>query len=41
MVGGPSGIESMFKSLKANQKDLNDMGKVIEIVTKEGVKMAG
>ena len=29
-------VESVFKSLKANQKDLNDMGKVVEIVTREG-----
>ena len=36
-----SGGESVFKSLKAIQKDLNDMGKVVEIVTKEGVKIAG
>ena len=41
MVGQPGGVESVFKSLKANQKDLNDMNKVVEIVTKEGVKIAG
>ena len=41
MVGQPGGVESVFKSLKANQKDLNDMSKVVEIVTKEGVKIAG
>ena len=38
---GQLGVESVFKSLKANQKDLNDMGKVVEIVTKEGVNIAG
>lgn len=41
MVGQPGGVESVFKSLKANEKDLNDMGKVVEIVTKEGVNIAG
>ena len=41
MVGQPGGVESVFKSLKANQKDLSDMGKVVEIVTKEGVNIAG
>ena len=41
MVGQPGGVESVFKSLNANQKDLNDMGKVVEIVTKEGVNIAG
>ena len=41
MVGQPGGVESVFKSLKANQKDLSDMSKVVEIVTKEGVNIAG
>ncbi|WP_415411447.1 cupin domain-containing protein [Synechococcus sp. A10-1-5-9] len=41
MVGQPGGVESVFKSLKANEKDLNDMAKVVEIVTKEGVNIAG
>ena len=40
MVGQPGGVESVFKSLKANEKDLNDMAKVVEIVTKEGVNIA-
>ena len=40
MVGQPGGVESVFKSLKANKKDLNDMAKVVEIVTKEGVNIA-
>ena len=41
MVGLPGGVESVFKILKANQKDLNDMANFVEIVTKEGVKIAG
>ena len=41
MFGQPGGVESVLKSLKANQKDLNDMGKVVEIGIKEGVKIAG
>lgn len=41
MVGQPGGVESVFKSLKANEKDLHDMAKVVEIVTKEGVTIAG
>ena len=40
MVGQPGGVESVFQSLKANEKDLNDMAKVVEIVTKEGVNIA-
>ena len=40
MVGRPGGVESVFKALKANEKDLGDMNKVVEIVTKEGVTIA-
>ena len=41
IVRQPGGVESVFKSLKANQKDLNDMDKMVEIVTKEAVNIAG
>ena len=41
MVVQPGGVESVFKSLKANQKYLSDMGKVVEIMIQEGVKIAG
>ena len=41
MIGQPGGMESVFKSLKANEKDLGDMDKVVEIVAKAGVKIAG
>ena len=40
MVPRPGGVEAVFKSLKANEKDLGDMAKVVELVTKEGVKIA-
>ena len=40
MVARPGGVEAVFKSLKANEKDLGDMAKVVELVTKEGVKIA-
>jgi hypothetical protein len=40
MIGQPGGVESVFKSLKANEKELGDMNKVVEIVTKAGVKIA-
>jgi hypothetical protein len=41
MIGQPGGVESVFKSLKANEKELGDMNKVVEIVTKAGVNIAG
>ena len=41
MIEQPGGLESVFKSLKANEKELGDMNKVVEIVTKAGVKTAG
>jgi len=41
MIGQPGGVESVFKSLKANEKELGDMNKVVEIVTQAGVKIAG
>jgi hypothetical protein len=34
-------VESVFRSLKANEKELGDMNKVVEIVTQAGVKIAG
>lgn len=40
MVGQPGGVESVFKALKANEDALSDMAKVVEIVTKEGVRIA-
>ena len=40
MVGQPGGVESVFKSLKANENLLSDMSKVVEIVTREGVRIA-
>lgn len=40
MVGEPGGVEAVFKSLKANQDNLDDMEKVVEIVSKEGVRIA-
>lgn len=40
MIGEPGGVEAVFKSLKANQDQLDDMAKVVDIVTKEGVKIA-
>lgn len=40
MVGRPGGVEGVFQSLKANESDLSDMAKVIEIVTKAGVTIA-
>ena len=41
MVGQPGGVEGVFKALKANEKDLGAMSKVVEIVTKQGVNIAG
>lgn len=41
MIGQPSGVEAVFRSLKANEKELGDMNKVVEIVTQAGVKIAG
>ena len=41
MIGQPGGVESAFKSLKANEKELGDMNKVVEIVTKEGANITG
>ena len=40
MIGQPGGVESVFKALKANEDALNDMNKVVEIVTREGVNIA-
>ena len=40
-IGQPGGVESLFKSLKANEKELGEMNKVVEIITKAGVKIAG
>lgn len=40
MVGQPGGVEAVFQSLKANEQDLDDMAKVVEIVTKAGVTIA-
>ena len=40
MVGQPGGVESVFKALKANENSLDDMNKVVEIVTQEGVCIA-
>ena len=41
MIGQPGGVESVFKSRKANEKELGDMNKVVEIITKAGIKIAG
>ena len=40
IVGQPGGMESVFKALKANASELGDMGKVVEIVTAQGVNIA-
>ena len=40
MIGQPGGVEKVFQSLKANEDDLSDMAKVIDIVTKAGVTIA-
>ena len=40
MLAKPGGVESVFKALKANADELSDMGKVVEIVTAQGVQIA-
>ncbi len=40
MISRPAGVESVFLSLDANKEDLDDMNRVVEIVTKEGVKIS-
>ncbi|WP_320674046.1 cupin domain-containing protein [Prochlorococcus sp. MIT 1341] len=40
MVAQPGGVESVFTSLEANSSSLDDMERVVEIVTKEGVNIA-
>ena len=40
MLAKPGGVESVFKALKANADQLSDMGKVVEIVTAQGVQIS-
>ena len=40
MLAKPGGVESVFQTLKANAEELSDMGKVVEIVTAQGVQIA-
>ena len=40
MVAQPGGVESVFTSLEANSSSLDDIQRVVEIVTKEGVNIA-
>ena len=40
MVAQPGGVESVFTSLEENSSSLDDMQRVVEIVTKEGVNIA-
>ena len=40
MLAKPGGVESVFKALKAHADELSDMGKVVEIVTAQGVQIA-
>ena len=40
MVAQPGGVESVFTSLEENSSSLDDMQRVVEIITKEGVNIA-
>ena len=40
MLAKPGGVELVFQALKANAEELSDMGKVVEIVTAQGVQIS-
>ena len=40
MLAKPGGVELVFQALKVNAEELSDMGKVVEIVTAQGVQIA-